>query len=190
MSSDLSDSDISDMSDYHSAYEEWLDDVGLCHYCGDEPNDSKCALCNCWEYECHATDPWACRTSCECESCAAYRSTYTFPFQPTLSYPLTQAALYERCSLYELRQFVRDRELPDPSPRNFGFTHKHRYYRILRAADEERRFPFLDLPPELRNHVYRHLLVFPGTGALKPTTCYPAILRASRLLKHEGSEIL
>lgn len=191
MSSELYDSDLSDMSTYHSAYEGYFGIMmGRCHYCEEEPADSKCVLCNCWEYNCTATDPWACRTSCECESCAAYRSKYTFPLDARLRNPLTPPTLYDRCTLYELRQFVRNRGLSDPSPRDFGFTHKHRYYRILRAADEKRRFRFLDMAPELRNYVYRDLLVFPRAGALKPTTCYPAILRASKLLKKEGSGIL
>lgn len=163
-------------------------DPDLCHYCEAEPDTSKCECCNCWEYDCRTSDPWACSESCECESCSEYRDVFKFPFLLELQAPLTPSTIYDRSTIYELQQFVRDRGLKDPQPS--GLTYKHLYYRILRAADENLSFRFSDLPPEMRNHVYRDLLIFPRAGAGQNTACYPAILRASRASNEEGKGIL
>lgn len=177
------DSEVASDSDFPCS-----EDYDLCHYCEDEPSDSKCELCNCWEYECRASDPWACSETCECESCTEYRTTFPFPLLQYLGSPLTPSTLYDNSTVYELRQFVRSRGLKDPQPG--ALTHKHLYYRILRAADEKTSFRFLDLPAEMRNHVYRDLLIFSRAGAAKKTACYPAILRVSRQIQEEGKGIV
>lgn len=170
-------------SDYDSE-----DDFRLCIYCIDEPDDTKCSLCNCWEYACHTADPWACREACDCETCADYRTEFPFPMPAYACYPLTPSTIYDRSDVKELHRFVVDRSLKDPQPN--GITEKRIYYRVLRAADERARFRFLDLPAGMRNHVYRDLLIFPRARARSDTTCYPAILRTSRKINKEGHDIL
>ena len=60
-----------------------------------------------------------------------------------------------------------------------------KYITALQEADANTSFRFLDLPPELRNWVYRELLVLHEQPA-----CYPQILAASKQTHAEASGIL
>ena len=60
------------------------------------------------------------------------------------------------------------------------------HYDALTKANDEAAFRFMDLPPELRNLVYRELLVLPN----KSLTCHPQILRASQLIHGEATGLL
>ncbi|SMR51385.1 unnamed protein product [Zymoseptoria tritici ST99CH_1E4] len=49
-------------------------------------------------------------------------------------------------------------------------------------------FRFLDLPPELRNHIYRELLALPAASSDRG--CYPQILAASKQINDEATGLL
>lgn len=87
------------------------------------------------------------------------------------------------CSSKDLKQFVRQRGLLDVFPA--GVTLKYYYLKELFPADRNRVFCFLDLPPELRNEVYGHLLA-PRCHYY----CYTGILRACKTIHKEATEIL
>jgi hypothetical protein len=148
-------------SDHGSPSSSWppsdevTDDGDFCDDCGGEEEECFSGpCCSCWEYLCdRSADPWTCGPSCECLKCETYRSDYPFPRRlKELQYPLTPATLYDRCTIYELRHFVQDRGLKDPSR---GLARKDEYYRVLRTADAHASFRFPDLPPEMRNRIYR-----------------------------------
>ncbi|KAK4549766.1 hypothetical protein LTR36_005067 [Oleoguttula mirabilis] len=83
----------------------------------------------------------------------------------------------------ELRTFARDRRLSIDGGR--GAYRKRAMVEGLMAADDEQRFRrFLDLPPELRNEVYRwHMAAFPD-GLLTPAQ--PPLTGTSRLVRRES----
>lgn len=70
----------------------------------------------------------------------------------------SERRLYDAASVFELRQYVRERGLCDPYPE--GLTLKYFYIRVLEQGDRNKKFRFLDLPPEMRNIVYSELLTF------------------------------
>ena len=98
--------------------------------------------------------------------------------------------LYSTSSPEELRQYVKDRNLPDPYPQ--GITLKYYYILALDRADNTKSFRFLDLIPELRNLVYRELLVFEvcENCPIFHSFGHPAILRTSKLIYKEARDIL
>jgi hypothetical protein len=98
--------------------------------------------------------------------------------------------LYSTSSPAELRQYVKDRNLPDPYPQ--GITLKYFYILALDRADKIKSFYFLDLIPEMRNLIYKKLLVF-GVCENCPMIhefCQPAILQTSKQIYKEAREIL
>ena len=58
---------------------------------------------------------------------------------------------YSHCTIAELQHFVNARGLPQANKRN-------ELARTLRKADLDTTFRFLDLPPELRNIIYKRML--------------------------------
>lgn len=102
----------------------------------------------------------------------------------------SSARLYTSSSPAELRQYVKDRNLPDPYPG--GVTLKYFYILALDRADNNKSFRFLDLIPEMRNLVYKELLVFGlcGKCPFVHPFCYPAILQTSKQVYKEAKEIL
>lgn len=98
--------------------------------------------------------------------------------------------LYSSSSPEELRQYVKDRNLPDPYPQ--GITLKYFYILALDRADNTRSFRFLDLIPEMRNLVYNELLVFAvcENCPIFHSFGHPAILQTSKLIYKEAREIL
>jgi hypothetical protein len=102
----------------------------------------------------------------------------------------TSRATYESSTPKELRQYTKDRGLPDPYPQ--GLTLKYFYLRLLDRDDEVKSFRFLDLIPELRNMVYKELLTFevcPNCPAVHEP-CHPGILRTSKQIYKEAKTIL
>lgn len=119
---------------------------------------------------------------------------------------------YERCSIEELRLFVRNRGL-DSLPFRSGIKE---HARLLRNADRNMTFRFLDLPAELKIVVYRELLTLgpckpgireyhrfvpdgtmraieddiPCSAALEKEHCWPSILATSSSVNEEGTKIL
>jgi len=59
------------------------------------------------------------------------------------------------------------------------------YVRALKQADNDFAFRFLDLPPEMRNMIYRELLVFKESWY-----CHPQILATCRQVNEEATSIL
>ncbi|KAI7383304.1 hypothetical protein KC336_g18406 [Hortaea werneckii] len=55
------------------------------------------------------------------------------------------------------------------------------------APNDDQVFRFLDLLPELRNLVYRELLVWPSN---RPESCWPQILRTCRQVNNEAKDII
>lgn len=100
------------------------------------------------------------------------------------------ALLYSSSSPAELRQYVKDRGLPDPYPQ--GITLKYFYIVALDRADDTKSFRFLDLIPEMRNLVYKQLLIFGFCGKCPVVHgfCHPAILQTSKQVYKEAKEIL
>lgn len=98
--------------------------------------------------------------------------------------------LYSSSSPAELRQYIKDRNLPDPYPQ--GITLKYFYILALDRADKAISFRFLDLVPEMRNLIYKELLVF-GVREMCPMIHefgHPAILQTSKHVYKEARDIL
>lgn len=99
---------------------------------------------------------------------------------------------YRRRSKADLVQFARQRGLRVQSTgKRATRPLKQNLIEALQDADANRQFRFLDLPPELRNMVYRELLSIkePSAAGSSPT-CHPQILRASKEVNEEASGIL
>lgn len=98
--------------------------------------------------------------------------------------------LYSSSSPEELRQYVKDRNLPDPYPQ--GITLKYFYILALDRADNTKSFRFLDLIPEMRNLIYKELLVFAvcETCPMIHSFAHPAILQTSKAVYKEARDIL
>jgi len=98
--------------------------------------------------------------------------------------------LYSASSPAELRQYVKERNLPNPYPQ--GITLKYFYILALDRADKSKSFRFLDLIPEMRNLIYKELLVL-GVCDKCPTIhtfCHPSILQTSKQIYKEARDIL
>lgn len=91
---------------------------------------------------------------------------------------------YDNCTPAALKLLVLRRSLTDPYPD--GLTLRYYYTKLLRAADHDSRFRFLDLPAELKNQVYTELLTIPYGGQ----TCSPQILATSRQISDDATGIL
>ncbi|KAI6890450.1 hypothetical protein D0869_09539 [Hortaea werneckii] len=59
---------------------------------------------------------------------------------------------------------------------------------LLRRLDENATFEFMDLPPEMRNLVYRELLNWSADSGIYD--CFPKILQASKQIRSEAESIL
>lgn len=90
---------------------------------------------------------------------------------------------YDGCTITQLKMFIRDRRLS--SPRSF----KVDYIRTLAQADRHPVFRFMDLPAEMRNEIYRYLLILQEVRPGK-AFCHPAILETCKEINREGSSIL
>ncbi|KAI6857525.1 hypothetical protein KC343_g5966 [Hortaea werneckii] len=64
---------------------------------------------------------------------------------------------------------------------------KHTHVKSAGAPDQDQAFRFLDLPAEMRNLVYRELLVWPSNRLER---CWPQILRTCRQVNDEAKEII
>lgn len=98
---------------------------------------------------------------------------------------------YHRCSKDKLATFAKDRGIHVQS------TLKHRrapgkrdLLRALKQADMDRTLRFLDLPPELRNMVYRELLVIKQSRKKRSPESSPQILATSKAVNQEATGIL
>lgn len=101
--------------------------------------------------------------------------------------------VYRRCNKSELAKFTRDRGIRvQSSGRRPNKPLKRDLTAALQDADANRTFRFLDLPPELRNMVYRELLAMDPApaGQLASPKCHPQILCASKEVNGEASGIL
>ena len=83
---------------------------------------------------------------------------------------------YDKCTAAELVKFAENRGLLRPLAT------------VLRNADKNATFRFMDLFPELRNAVYRELLTLHSEGG--KWFCYPEILVASRQINQEATSLL
>ena len=93
---------------------------------------------------------------------------------------------YQRCSKAELATFCHNRgvEVTKKNGEKMKRPDKKDYIRVLQQADLNQTFPFLELSPEMRNAVYRELLI------KGKSTCNPKILETSRQVCYEGTGIL
>ena len=94
---------------------------------------------------------------------------------------------YWKCTKVELQAFAAARKITVMSSELGKEPSKIDYYHAL--VDEDARpskpFDFLELSPENRNNVYRHLLVLENSW-----TCSPAILATCKQVNEEASSIL
>ena len=87
---------------------------------------------------------------------------------------------YEGCRIQELRTFARNRHID----LQLSLLNKKELVQVLEEADEAATFRrFLDLPPELRTHIYTlHFLSFEILDSPAP----PPIAQVSRLVRNEA----
>ena len=92
---------------------------------------------------------------------------------------------YKKWSNKELKQFAELRGFIMPH------TDRRDWIRILREKDQETSIGFLDLPPEIRNIVYRELLT-PRSDGQDPESfvCHPAILMSCKQVYDEAADII
>lgn len=69
-------------------------------------------------------------------------------------------------------------------------TQRYELIWTLRIADFDSTFRFLDLPPELRNQVYKELLQIQPSSGNRKRSCFPQILATSRQIHEEVYNIL
>lgn len=99
---------------------------------------------------------------------------------------------YSKCTHKELLDFAWSRGVRVRSTGKSKTTPtKVDFIRALRQADADWTFRFLDLPGELRNMIYRGLLVIgaPSPPSLFPQI-YPQTLSTCKKINEEGSSIL
>ena len=94
-------------------------------------------------------------------------------------------ANYAIQTVVTLKQILKSRQIPLRK-----MTKKQEFIDCLRKWDEDHPFPFLDLHPELRNIVYRELLVTDYPASFRPLKCYPEILATCHQINHEATGIL
>lgn len=93
------------------------------------------------------------------------------------------ALTYNSCKIDELRRFFKDRTGKDPDMH----SGKRVLVSALKKLDDNATFRFLDLPAEMRNKVYRSLVIYNVDAERK---VYPAILRTSKEIYQEAKYIL
>ena len=93
---------------------------------------------------------------------------------------------YEKCTEAELKRFIQSRGLVVPRKGKVK-AYKQSLATRLDNADSKATFRFLGLPPELRNNIYRELLLFDSDKGRSP--CWPAILATSKDVNREGTGI-
>jgi len=91
---------------------------------------------------------------------------------------------YDACTVAELETFIKARTGSRPKPRR----KKQSYVNFLRKADFNAIFRFLDLPPELRNFVYREPL--PLDHGPNKRACHPSLLAVCQQLHSEAGSVL
>ena len=84
-----------------------------------------------------------------------------------------------------LKQILESRQIPLQK-----MTKKQECIDYLQKWDKDHPFPFLDLLPELRNIVYRELLVADCPASFVPSKCHPEILATCHQINHEATGIL
>ena len=100
--------------------------------------------------------------------------------------PSTQIDLYKRSKKTDLVTFTTNRGIPVRSTaKSSNGPTRNDYLRALKEADASRTFDFLGLPPELRNRIYRELLVLRDSF-----TCQAQALRTCKQINSEASSIL
>lgn len=92
---------------------------------------------------------------------------------------------YANQTVVTLKQILKSRQIPLQE-----MTKKQEFIDCLRKWDKDHPFPFLDLHPELRNTVYRELLVTDYPASFGPLKCHPEILAACHQINHEATGIL
>lgn len=94
---------------------------------------------------------------------------------------------YYRCKKTELARFATNRGLlvPNTSKNPLHGPSQDDYVRALKQADTEASFRFLDLPPEMRNLVYKELVVLQDSWY-----CHPQILATCTQVHKEASSVL
>ena len=94
-------------------------------------------------------------------------------------------ANYAIQTVVTLKQILKSRQIPLQK-----MTKKQEFIDCLRKWDKDHPFPFLNLHPELRNIVYRELLVTDYPASFKPLKCHPEILATCQQINHEAAGIL
>ena len=94
---------------------------------------------------------------------------------------------YAQYSLHDLNCIIRNRKLVPPR-----IDEQNANIEVLQEADRSVRFPFFDLPPDLRNMIYRELLSLrrDGFSPDKKQHCWPEILATCRQANDEASDLL
>ncbi|KAK4628813.1 hypothetical protein CLAFUW4_07969 [Fulvia fulva] len=91
---------------------------------------------------------------------------------------------YDQCTLDELRRFCKQRQLIVPSGHDGTFD---KFKEILQAADEVAIFNrFLDLPPELRLHIYE---IYKAPLDFNHFSVAPPITFVSKLIRRAASSL-
>jgi hypothetical protein len=105
----------------------------------------------------------------------------------TMTLPKYALAYNKKCSPSELRSFVGSQTGTTP-PRN---TSTKKVIKMLKQLDRDTtRFRFFDMPPEMRNLVYRELLTWPDDAAAARNTCSPQILASCSQALEKAKGIL
>ncbi|KAI7221864.1 hypothetical protein KC333_g1471 [Hortaea werneckii] len=74
-----------------------------------------------------------------------------------------------------------------PAWKRLGMKLEYFHVNSANISNEDQIFRFLDLPAELRNRVYRELLVWPSN---RPERCWPQILSTCRQVNGEAKDII
>nr|OQO32629.1 hypothetical protein B0A51_00007 [Rachicladosporium sp. CCFEE 5018] len=121
--------------------------------------------------------------------CHKHESSFTDDTMFDMESPHDLRQMYDHCTAQQLQRFVRDRGLDDPFPGRL--TLKYHYISILVAADKERSFRLMDLPPEIRVLIYGEMLTLKECSCGCPKlACDTQILCASREVYAEANDIL
>lgn len=93
---------------------------------------------------------------------------------------------YQACGVSELQAFISARTGKDPATDEA----KQYYVQTLRILDEQARFRFFDLAPELRNLIYRKLLGWDDDNPGGKSLCYPQILATCKQAHSEAKDLV